>query len=200
MENFGIFPNCKLFGFFQVKNSKLKIFDILQTANCLDLSKLKIFGIFLIAIFRNFPDSKIKISKFKFFEILQIASFLDFSKLQFFGIFQIGNFYDCPNWRIIKFLEFFQYGKYKFPNWNFSKISKLQFFFDFSKLQIFGIFLIAIFRNFPYWRIIKFLHFFHFGKSKFGSKNWQFWKFSSIPHYLQFWQFSYLHFDINQFY
>ena len=105
----------------------------------------------------------LEISKLEIVRISSNCKFSDFSQLPIFGIFQIANFRISPN---CKFSGFFK---------------------------------IEIFWNRPNWKIIKFLDFVQFGKLKFGSKNWQFWNCSCIPHYLQFCQFSYLPFDMNKF-
>ena len=53
-----------------------------------------IFGIFQIENFRNFLNN----------------FFLEFCKLQILETFQIDNFWHCPNWKINKFLKFFEDG------------------------------------------------------------------------------------------
>ena len=94
-----------------------------------------------------------------------------------------------------------------FENSLIFKIEKLQQFWEsgwFSKLEIFGIFSIGKltnFHNFTTWKINKLSEFFQFGKlSKFKKlANFGIVCPFDIPHYSQFFRFSYLHFDINEF-
>ena len=55
---------------------------------------------------------------------------MKFPKLQMFLIFWITNFWNCPNWKINKFLEFFQFEKPKCgcKNWKFWNCLSIQYF------------------------------------------------------------------------
>ena len=107
----------------------------------------------------------------------QNYKFFEFLKLQISNIFQISNFWDFPNWTFFEFskstiFKSFQIGFFfNVPNCSFLEFSKLKFF-RISQIWIFRIVEIGKLRNFEI--------FFQFGKSNFGSKNWQFQNCSSI--------------------
>ena len=56
--------------------------------------------------------------------------------------------------------------------WNFYSFPNCKFV-EFFKLDIFGFLQLGSPLNFPIWKINKFAEFFLFGKTEFGSKNWQ---------------------------
>ena len=109
--------------------------------------------------------------------------------MQIFGICYIKIF------GIFK-IEFF----FNFQNYKFLETSKLNSF-EFSKLQIFEISQIENFLNCPNWKIKKFENFFNSENQSLGPKigNFGIVRPFDIPHFSQFFQFSNLLFDINQF-
>ena len=149
-----------------------------------------------LQVFRNFETSNIEITKVESFDFSYFFKLQYFEKLLLFEIKQFQKFDVFWNWKILEIFyilekrnfsnfphcKFFEFSKlifFYFQNYKFLEIWKLNFF-EFAKLQIFRIFQARSFWNCPNWKIKKFQDFFQFGKSKFGSKNWQFWNFSSI--------------------
>ena len=100
------------------------------------------------------------------FEIGIFRKFLESHKLLIFGIHHIANFLNFQNWAFFWIFQIDNF--YNFPNWNF---------LEFSKLNFFLIFQIVNFSNLPN---LKFLKLSKLKKSKFGSKNLQFWNYSFI--------------------
>ena len=94
------------------------------------------------------------------FRICHIANFRIF-KIKFFWICQIANFR-------------------KFSNWIFSNLPNCKFL-EFPQLKIFRI-LEPKLLQLSQLENEEISRFFHLEKSKFGSKNWQFWNCSSPRH------------------
>ena len=90
----------------------LEIIEILQIANSWNFQN---------GNFSNSPNwTFFEFSKWNFFNSPN-CRFLGFSKLKIFRIFQIWSFWNCSNWKIKKFQDIFQFGKWKFgsKNWQY---------------------------------------------------------------------------------
>ena len=125
------------------------------------------------------------------FNILKICYF---SKLN-----NLRNFWNFPNWQFLKLYKWEilwvpQTGNF----YNFTNSNVLKFF----KLEIFGIFKIGIFSNIQNWKINKFQDFLNLENQNLVLKIGSFGIVHpfDIPHYSQFCQFSYLLYDIHEFF
>ena len=148
--------------------------------------------------FDSFPNWSIlkicycsKLNNFRnlmFVVIAKFWKFLEFLKLQIFWIFKITNFWKFPDWFF--FLIFQITNFWKFPDWFFFNFPNCKFF-EFSEFEVFGIVQIA--------ELSEILFNLENQSSSQKIGNFVVVRPFDIPHYLQFWKFSYLSFDMNKF-